>query len=124
MGIRAHDFEPLSQTRAEELGDQEGENLIPVGTPTISEMPFEWYITLENGLWWKCEKSIHASNDPNQIPKWLRVPSGALMLLTGEQSEEEMCIRDRSVPSPTADLERGIDVWNLPILTKRETPVW
>lgn len=88
VGIRAHDFEPLSQTRAEELGDQEGENLIPVGTPTISEMPFEWYITLENGLWWKCEKSIHASNDPNQIPKWLRVPSGALMLLTGEQSEE------------------------------------
>ena len=88
VGIGAHDFEPLSQTRAEELGDQEGENLIPVGTPTISEMPFEWYITLENGLWWKCEKSIHASNDPNQIPKWLRVPSGALMLLTGEQSEE------------------------------------
>ena len=84
VGIRAHDFEPLSQTQAEELQGREGENLIPVGNPTISEMPFEWHITLENGLWWKCGKSIHDLKAAPQIPKWLRVSSGALMLLTGE----------------------------------------
>ena len=84
VGIRAHDFEPLSQTQAEELQGREGENLIPVGNPTISEMPFEWYITLENGLWWKCGKSIHDLEAAPQIPTWLRVSSGALMLLTGE----------------------------------------
>lgn len=88
VGIRAHDFEPVSKQQAEVLKKKEGENLIPVGVPKISELPFEWYITLENGLWWKCEKSIHDLNSAPQIPPWLRLPSSALILLTGKQQEE------------------------------------
>ena len=89
VGIRAHDFEPVSQGEADELKDHEEANLIFVGNPRISEMPFEWYITLENGLWWKCEKSIHSHSLGHSLPQWLRVPPSALMLLTGSLEPDE-----------------------------------
>ena len=88
VGIRAHDFEPLSQSQAQEFMGREDGNLIPVSNPKISEMPFEWYITLDNGLWWKREKSIHAHNASDVIPPWLRVPPEALMLLEGSPEEK------------------------------------
>lgn len=47
VGIRAHDFEPLSRQKAAAYAY---ENCIPVEEPQVSEMPFEWYITLKNGL--------------------------------------------------------------------------
>ncbi len=84
VGIRAHDFEPLSQAEAKEWEGRPDANLIPVGTPRISEMPFEWYITLENGLWWKREKSIHMHSPVDVVPDWLRISPSALMLLKGE----------------------------------------
>ena len=84
VGIRAHDFEPLSQAEAETFKDRPDANLIPVGKPRISEMPFEWYITLENGLWWKREKSIHVHNPADAVPDWLRIAPSALILLKGD----------------------------------------
>ncbi len=84
VGIRAHDFEPLSQGEADRWKEREDGNLIPVREPSVSEMPFEWYVTLENGLWWKTEKSIHAHSAGEVIPPWLRIPPSALILLTGE----------------------------------------
>lgn len=83
VGIRAHDFEPLSEEEAGQWKLKEDGNLIPVRTPSISEMPFEWYITLENGLWWKKEKDIHTHDTAGVVPPWLRVEPSALLLLTG-----------------------------------------
>lgn len=83
VGIRAHDFEPLSEGEAASWKQEEKGNLIPVGTPRVSEMPFEWYITLDNGLWWKKEKDIHTHDTAGLVPAWLRVEPSALLLLTG-----------------------------------------
>ena len=78
VGVRAHDFQPVWEA-------EEGiENLIPVQEPIITEMPFEWYITLKNGLWWKTSKSIHHYSPANVIPAWLYVPPEAVLLLEGE----------------------------------------
>ncbi len=84
VGIRAHDFEPLSEGEAEKWQGTEDGNLIPVGNPSISEMPFEWYITLDNGLWWKREKTIHTHNSAGVVPNFLRIAPSALILLTGD----------------------------------------
>lgn len=84
VGIRAHDFEPLSDGEAGQWKGRENANLIQVESPNISEMPFEWYITLSNGLWWKKEKDIHTHNTAGLVPGWLRVEPSALLLLTGE----------------------------------------
>lgn len=84
VGIRAHDFEPLSDGEADRWRTRENGNLIEVRSPCISEMPFEWYITLDNGLWWKKEKDIHTHDTAGVVPHWLRVEPSALLLLTGE----------------------------------------
>ena len=75
IGIRAHDFEPVK--------DPEGINHIPVGHAKISEMPFEWYITLQNGLWWKIGKTIHTHSADGLIPEDVRVAPEAILLLKG-----------------------------------------
>lgn len=77
IGIRAHDFEPISE------GEASAANLIPVEAPEISEMPFEWYVTLKNGLWWKKEKNIHVSDPTGIMPSWLRIEPSAILLLKG-----------------------------------------
>ena len=84
VGIRAHDFEPLSREAAAEWAGREEANLIPVREPKVSEMPFEWYGTLDSGLWWKGEKSIHTHAMGNALPEYLRVPPEAVMLLAGD----------------------------------------
>ena len=81
VGIRAHDFEPLSRQKAAAYAY---ENCIPVEEPQVSEMPFEWYIPLKNGLWWKREKTIHTHNSAGVIPEYLRVDPSAILLLKGE----------------------------------------
>lgn len=83
VGIRAHDFEALSDGEAQRWRHEENGNLIQVRAPSISEMPFEWYITLDNGLWWKKEKDIHTHNTAGLVPDWLRVEPSALLLLSG-----------------------------------------
>lgn len=83
IGIRAHDFEPLSDGEAGQLmgAETRAANLIPVEAPEISEMPFEWYVTLKNGLWWKKEKNIHVSDPAGIVPSWLRIDPSAILLL-------------------------------------------
>ena len=81
IGIRAHDFEALSQSQWEELSKAGSVNLILVENPKVSEMPFEWYVTLENGLWWKKEKGIHTHDSVGVVPAGLRVEPSALLLL-------------------------------------------
>ena len=76
VGIRAHDLEPAA--------DGIGINRIPVGNGSVTEMPFEWYVTLENGLWWKVEKTIHTHDSAGVIPQWLTVQPEAVLLLRGE----------------------------------------
>lgn len=86
IGIRAHDLAPVSEGEAKELLRSGGEdhNLICVGTPEVTEMPFEWYVTLDNGIWWKKEKDIHTSDPSQIIPGWLQVAPSAILLLEGE----------------------------------------
>ena len=70
IGIRAHDFYPA---------EKDDVNVIDTMNSTILEMPFEWEITLRNGLWWKYEKQIH--NHEFVIPKYLKVNPKDIMLL-------------------------------------------
>lgn len=79
VGIRAHDFEPLGEEPPGGDGE-EAVNVIPVGKATITEMPFEWYVTLENGLWWKVAKDIRA-HAMTFVPGRLRVRPEAVLLL-------------------------------------------
>lgn len=86
IGIRAHDFAPIGEAEAQDLlrSGKEDHNLIRVGAPEVTEMPFEWYVTLDNGIWWKKEKDIHTSDLTRVIPEWLRVEPSAVLLLEGE----------------------------------------
>ena len=80
-GIRAHDFEAVSRETAASL---DYENCIPAGNPKVCEMPFEWYVMLENGLWWKREKTIYTHRADGIVPDYLRVDPSAILLLKGE----------------------------------------
>ena len=40
--------------------------------------------TLDNGLWWKKEKTIHTHETAGVVPDWLRVAPQALLLLSGQ----------------------------------------
>ncbi|MEI3169126.1 MAG: hypothetical protein V8S58_15200 [Lachnospiraceae bacterium] len=44
-------------------------------------MPFEWYVTMQNGLWWKIGKTIHTHSADGLIPKYVRVAREAILLL-------------------------------------------
>ena len=88
VGIRAHDFEPLSDSEAEAYRNQEAANLIPVQNAEVSEMPFEWYVMLQNGIWWKIGKAIHVHDKKEIIPQWLRVKPSAILLLGGGTGEK------------------------------------
>mgnify|MGYP000393066453 FL=1 len=81
VGIRAHDFEPLSSGEALEWGKREDANLISVEDAEISEMPFEWYVTMKNHLWWKIEKTIHVHESAGLVPEYLRISPEAIVLL-------------------------------------------
>lgn len=83
VGIRAHDFMPLSSAEAKARQGQAGANLIPVMNPRISQMPFEWQITMENGLWWKREKGGRVGDGAGEVPKWLTVDPADVLLLRG-----------------------------------------
>jgi molybdate transport system ATP-binding protein len=70
MGIRAHDF---SAAQKDDL------NVIDTADSSKLEKPFEWEITLANGLWWKCDKQIHEHEFV--IPDYLKVDSKDIILL-------------------------------------------
>ena len=94
-GIRAHDFHPADSAHpgaekkdlsAEKAGtawqkQESSRNLIPVKNPVWTELPFEWYIVLEQGIWWKLPKDMHSHDFSDRIPEALTVEPDAIMLL-------------------------------------------
>ncbi len=90
IGIRAHDLEPVPCS-VSEMGGQSGAgmpmNRIPTGRAEISEMPFEWYVTLENGIWWKTEKDIHVHEVTGVVPERLYVAPDRILLLRDDGNE-------------------------------------
>ena len=70
IGIRAHDFS------AAEKGDV---NAFDTSNSKKLEKPFEWEITLANGLWWKFDKQIHEHEF--EIPEYLKVDPENIILL-------------------------------------------
>ncbi|MBQ2961348.1 ATP-binding cassette domain-containing protein [Methanobrevibacter sp.] len=70
MGIRAHDFSSA---------DKDAVNAFGTENSTKIEMPFEWEITLENGLWWKYDKQIYEHEF--EIPDYLKVDPKNIILL-------------------------------------------
>ena len=70
IGIRAHVF-----TSAE----KNDINIIDTKNSTLLEMPFEWEITLANGLWWKYDKQIYEHEF--EVPDYIKVDPIDIMLL-------------------------------------------
>ena len=75
-GIRAHDFYPAEQGET---------NVFPTGRTRISRLPFEWYVTLENGLWWKIPKHLNGSGDSYEVPPYIGVAPERILLMRGEE---------------------------------------
>lgn len=70
IGIRAHDF---SAAEKDEVNAFNTEN------STKMEKPFEWEISLANGLWWKYDKQIH--DHDFEIPKYVKINPKNIILL-------------------------------------------
>lgn len=70
IGIRAHDFSPA---------EKDDVNSFDTVNASKLEMPFEWEITLVNGLWWKKDKQIREHEFV--IPDYLKVDPKNIILL-------------------------------------------
>ena len=70
IGIRAHDFSPA---------EKDDVNVIDTSEASLLEMPFEWEITLANGLWWKLDKQVHEHEFV--IPEYVKVNPKSIILL-------------------------------------------
>ena len=70
IGIRAHDFVAAKKDDVNSFDTLNSKKL---------EMPFEWRITLSNGLWWIYEKRIH--DHDFEIPDYLKVDPKNIILL-------------------------------------------
>ncbi|WP_407392221.1 sulfate/molybdate ABC transporter ATP-binding protein [Methanobrevibacter sp.] len=70
MGIRAHDFLPA---------EKDDVNVFDTFNSTKFEKPFEWEVTLANGLWWKADKQIHEHEFV--VPEYLKVDPKNIILL-------------------------------------------
>lgn len=70
IGIRAHDFYP---SKKDDI------NAFETLNSSIVERPFEWEITLSNGIWWKVDKQIYEHE--LDIPKYLKVDPKNIVLL-------------------------------------------
>ena len=74
-GIRAHDFAP----------GEHGVNVIPCGQFMVSTLPFEWYITLENGLWWKRGRDLNESYGSNVVPRCISIAPDKIILMKDDR---------------------------------------
>lgn len=83
-GIRAHDFRPLSPREAEEWKKRDGGNVIPVESPEVTEMPFEWYVLFGKGLWWKLKKDMKNHEFLKTAAPYVRIRPEDILLLEGE----------------------------------------
>ena len=69
-GIRAHDF----------ITGSSGINVIPCKNASVSSLPFERFITLECGLWWKQSRD-HSDNGDDQLPQYISIPPERIILM-------------------------------------------
>lgn len=99
IGIRAHDFEPavgegsaaaagVEVTTGNARDDVPGGtsnkktfNIIRCGKTSVTRLPFEWYIMLENGLWWKKERSLYDESEETLVPNELYIDPGKIIIL-------------------------------------------
>ena len=70
IGIRAHDFS---------AAEKDDVNVFDTKNSSVLEMPFEWEVTLANGLWWKYDKQIYEHEFV--VPEYLKVDPKDIMLL-------------------------------------------
>ena len=70
IGIRAHDFGPAQKDDV---------NAVDTSDSTKMEMPFEWQISLANGLLWKLDKQMREHEF--EIPEYLKVDPKNIILL-------------------------------------------
>ena len=70
IGIRAHNFAAAQENDL---------NAFDTLNSSVMEMPFEWEITLGNGLWWKSEKRIHEHDFV--LPEFLKIDPKDIILL-------------------------------------------
>ena len=70
IGIRAHDF---SAAKKDDI------NVIDTKNSIVLEMPFEWEVTLANGLWWKYDKQIYEHEFV--VPDYIKVDPMDITLL-------------------------------------------
>ena len=70
IGIRAHNFSAANEDDVNVMDTKNAKKL---------EMPFEWEITLDNGLWWKQDKRIREHDF--EIPEYLKVDPNDIILL-------------------------------------------
>lgn len=75
IGIRAHDL----------TAAYNGENVIPCRGVKVSRLPFEWYMVLENGLWWKLKRELYDSFDKDMLPENISVDPDRILLLMRER---------------------------------------
>lgn len=81
IGIRAHDFYPVNEWEFS-MEQRRGINSVfHVEEPVVTELPFEWYITIRQGIWWKCQKDIRQHEAGSRIPYGLGVRPASVMLL-------------------------------------------
>ena len=70
IGIRAHDFY---------AAEKDDVNVMDTIDSTVLEMPFEWEITLKNGLWWKYDKQI--DDHEFELPEYIKIDPNDIILL-------------------------------------------
>ncbi|MCR5733812.1 MAG: ATP-binding cassette domain-containing protein [Lachnospiraceae bacterium] len=73
IGIRAHDL----------IAGEHGENVIKCGQVSVSDLPFERYVTLENGLWWKLPKELFSDQAKFTVPQCISIPPDKIIPLSG-----------------------------------------
>ncbi|MBR4573810.1 MAG: ATP-binding cassette domain-containing protein [Lachnospiraceae bacterium] len=72
IGIRAHDFIP----------QKTGKNAIRCQKTTVSRLPFEWYVTLDNGLWWKYPRQLGEPYSDSVVPPYISIEPDKIILLS------------------------------------------
>ena len=70
IGIRAHDFVAAQKNDI---------NAFDTANSSVLEMPFEWEVTLANGLWWKVDKQI--DEHEFAMPDYLTISPKDIILL-------------------------------------------
>ncbi|MBO4265989.1 MAG: ATP-binding cassette domain-containing protein [Lachnospiraceae bacterium] len=69
-GIRAHDFVPGNC----------GVNDILCENASVSSLPFEMFVTLECGLWWKQSRD-HSDTGDDHLPQYISIPPERIILM-------------------------------------------